>query len=125
MADTRTVHATHPDGTQVVRYDRAGKWFEEHPARQYRRLHLWDAVRRSLELEADGGQILLGRHGGTRFDAKVREERIQRAKAVRAANPDVCGALIPRRVRPDEYVWEPCQKPFAHDDRGHSPELPA
>jgi hypothetical protein len=30
----RTVHADLSDGTQIVRYDRAGKWYAEMPARR-------------------------------------------------------------------------------------------
>lgn len=66
----RTVHAIAADGGEVVRYDRAGKWYLEYGD---------SARRRELSLNAaaslarrPGAQMFTGRPGGRSFDAKVR-----------------------------------------------------
>lgn len=70
----RTVHADHPSGEQVVRYDRPGKWFIEHAAEPQpgRSVTMYDAASRATELAAAGGQVHLGQLGGAAFDAAVR-----------------------------------------------------
>lgn len=72
MAD-RTVHAIHPSGEQIVRYDRAGKWYIElvppsvdAPRRKH--VGVREAARRARELREQGGEILVGLHGGQMFD---------------------------------------------------------
>lgn len=79
----RTVHAENDD-IEVVRYDRAGKWFVETkrprsliPARP---VTLAEAVRVALNCRDRGGAIHLRRPGGTRFDAKVRSFLDDRAE---------------------------------------------
>lgn len=66
----RTVHASLPDGSRVVRYDRAGKWFHEPPTGPAggRRITIAEAVR----LTVDGGTWHPSRPGGLAFDARVR-----------------------------------------------------
>lgn len=84
----RRVHASHPAGEEVVRYDRAGAWYIElvdpsphAPMRD--RVTIKKAVRRALELAEDGlGQIHFGLPGGQTFEARVREE------SKRAKGPD-------------------------------------
>src|ERR1700731_3048920 len=67
----RTVHARYP-GMEIVRYDRAGKWYLEPTdacARQAVTLaEAASAARRGLELD---GQAFIGRPGGQTFDRKV------------------------------------------------------
>lgn len=74
MTSDRTVHAAYPDW-EVVRYDRAGKWFLEptRPMISCRRVTLNAAARAALEGVADGGVIYFGKPGGRMFDAKVRK----------------------------------------------------
>ncbi len=70
----RTVHATLPtQDAEVVRYDRAGKWYVEPRdpelrRRKRRRIALNEAVR----LTVADGTWHEGRTGGRAFDAKVR-----------------------------------------------------
>jgi hypothetical protein len=69
--DDRTVHAVLADGGEVVRYDRAGKWFLEYPYTRMiaaRRLSLKQAVQHATSPDAT---VHLGRRGGTRFRAEV------------------------------------------------------
>ena len=65
----RTVHAVTRDGCEVVRYDRAGKWFIESPHAR-RALTLREAAIVATE---SGAEASLGLPGGSRFDALVRE----------------------------------------------------
>lgn len=73
----RTVHAEHPAGEEIVRYDRAGKWYielvEPSPDAPWRRqVSVWDAVQRARELTKDGfGTIHIGLPGGGMFDRMV------------------------------------------------------
>jgi hypothetical protein len=70
MSDDRTVHATTRDGWEIVRYDRASKWYIEHPVRRQRfAVPLGTAVHHATE---EGATTYLGRPGGKRFDRKVR-----------------------------------------------------
>jgi len=69
-ASDRTVHARTSDGGEVVRYDRAGKWYVEWPGRMRPRRLV--TLREAVEL-AVAGQPLLGQAGGKSFDAKVRK----------------------------------------------------
>ena len=79
MAD-RTVHATFPSGDEIVRYDRAGKWYRESEGRRWA-VSLKEAVRLAL---LPGVTIHLGRPGGARFDAAVsRNARREDIDAVR------------------------------------------
>jgi hypothetical protein len=66
----RTVHATTLHGKQIVRYDRAGKWYLEDPPGRWRvRISLATAV---CEAAQFGSYVYLGKPGGKRFDAAVR-----------------------------------------------------
>ena len=67
--DIRTVHAYTNEGSQIVRYDRAGKWYLENE-RTRTRLSIAEAVRFALN-----GTAFLGRYGGSRFDALVKKAR--------------------------------------------------
>jgi len=72
MSD-RTVHATRANGSEVVRYDRAGKWFLEW-AVTARRKPL--TVAEAAELAAAGDAAWYpNRPGGQAFDARVRKLR--------------------------------------------------
>jgi hypothetical protein len=70
MAD-RTVHASY-SGMEIVRYDRAGKWYLEptDPTLQRRQVSIDQAV--AAARLASEGNVFLGRPGGTAFDKKVR-----------------------------------------------------
>jgi hypothetical protein len=67
MRHDRTVHARLADGREVVRYDRAGKWYIEAdnslPTRRH--ITIGQAVRFAL---LPGSTAYLGRGGGGRFD---------------------------------------------------------
>ena len=73
MAD-RTVHATLGDGWEVVRYDRAGKWYIEHPSpgRKRRAVSVSDAAKFTTEAMNRGeAKLYLRRPGGRTFDRIV------------------------------------------------------
>jgi hypothetical protein len=64
----RTVHGTLATGVgQIVRYDRASKWYVEWPDGQRRHISLGEAVRLAV-----AGRPFYGRPGGMRFDVEVR-----------------------------------------------------
>lgn len=65
----RTVHAISPAGAEIVRYDRAGKWFMEGSAHR-QPMSLADAVDTAL---LPGATVFLGRLGGKLFDARVKK----------------------------------------------------
>jgi hypothetical protein len=62
----RTVHGWSADGGEIVRYDRAGKWFLEYKDRPRARLSVLAAARFARQ-----GGAFLGRPGGARFDKAV------------------------------------------------------
>lgn len=67
--DDRTVHATTSDGVQVVRHNRAGKWYAEQD-RPHRRMPITFAE--AVELAQKPGSVVhYGLPGGGRFDAAV------------------------------------------------------
>ena len=75
----RRVHASHPEGEEIVRYDRQGKWYIElvppspgAPARQ--QVPIAQAVARAKQLVEQGGTIHFGEYGGSSFDRMVRRE---------------------------------------------------
>ena len=75
--DIRTVHARHDCGEEVVRYNRAGKWFIElvppAPSAPLRkRVGIGEAVCRARELLEQGGEVFFGRPGGQSFDARFK-----------------------------------------------------
>lgn len=71
MSD-RIVHADYP-GMEIVRYDRAGKWYFEPTDPRLPRQHVGvkaAALRAKWALE-NGGQVHLGQSGGAVFDRLV------------------------------------------------------
>lgn len=73
----RTVHAANALA-EVVRYDRAGKWYIEPRDRSLPRqlVTVKQAAQYALWMEEhDSGTIHLGRAGGGSFDRAVRNER--------------------------------------------------
>ena len=62
----RTVHGKTADGREIVRYDRAGKWYLESPIDARVAIALADAVRLATD-----GSAYLDRPGGLQFDAQV------------------------------------------------------
>lgn len=79
----RTVHAEDAD-YQLVRYDRAGKWWVEPkysgglvPAR---RVSLAEAVQAAWTMSANGGYIHLRLPGDQSFDAAIRRSARERDK---------------------------------------------
>lgn len=67
--DDRQVHAVTLDGRQIVRYDRASKWYVETSWPYSRRqIDLREAVRLA---RTPGATVVLGASGGRRFDAAV------------------------------------------------------
>lgn len=74
MRDQRRVHAFGDSG-EIVRYDRAGKWFFESKAKliSYRRLTIDEAVEKAIWLwYEDNGSVNFDLPGGSSFDRKVR-----------------------------------------------------
>jgi hypothetical protein len=68
--DDRRVHATTEDGREIVRYDRAGKWYVE--AGDHRRqVTFVEAVRLAT---LAGSTVRSGLSGGRAFDARVTAE---------------------------------------------------
>lgn len=70
----RTVHATLGDGWEVVRYDRAGKWYVEHPppGRERRAVSVSEAARMTTDAMLRGeARINRGLPGGGTFDRIV------------------------------------------------------
>lgn len=70
MNADRTVHATLEDGSEVVRYERAGKYYVEKAGEKPRHVTLGEAVRLAA---LPGTRAHVGRVGGTRFDAAYRK----------------------------------------------------
>jgi len=68
----RTVHA-HCDCQEVVRYDRAGKWWIEMRDGTRYPVSLSEAVSEAAGCEMCDGAIFYGRRGGTAFDRNVRK----------------------------------------------------
>lgn len=77
MAD-RTVHARYP-GLEIVRYDRAGKWYFEPidsslPRQKVTVKQAADAAVWARGYYDEGAHIFLGKAGGTRFDHLVQHD---------------------------------------------------
>lgn len=70
MADRTVLARFSQDGTEVVRYDRAGKYYLESPTER-RRVNLLHAVARTMW---GGGEVFLGKPGGSAFDREYRRE---------------------------------------------------
>ncbi len=72
MSD-RLVHAECA-GFQVVRYNRAGKWYVETRGDGPReRVDITEAAHRALAAKAMGGTVYMGAPGGTVFDSRFRK----------------------------------------------------
>jgi hypothetical protein len=72
VIDDRTVHARGCTGLEVVRYERAGKWYLEASSHNRVSVTLAVAAERAADLSKDGGEVFLGLPGGSRFDIIVR-----------------------------------------------------
>jgi hypothetical protein len=71
--DDRRLHAVTSDGTEIVRYNRAGKWYAERPGLNWRRqIKFSEAIRQAC---LAGATVRLGIPGGGRFDARIKEMR--------------------------------------------------
>ena len=73
--DDRRVHARSAEGMEVVRYDRAGKWYLEPPkglGLKRQSVKIGDAVRFAVWAAENGGAVHFGLAGGTTFDARVK-----------------------------------------------------
>jgi len=81
MSD-RKVHAFAENGSEVVRYDRAGKWWVEHPAGSLlpaRQVSMREAARIAIEFWYErGGSVNFGVPGGSAFDREIRKPKAQR-----------------------------------------------
>lgn len=67
--DDRRIHAVSADGRwELVRYERAGKWFYESPQTR-RQVTISEAVNLA---SVDGMQVRLRVPGGSTFDARYR-----------------------------------------------------
>lgn len=67
----RTVHASNELGWQLVRYDRAGKWYFEHHTEPRQHVTLGAAVNRVTRMP--DWEIYLDLPGGRLFDHRVRK----------------------------------------------------
>lgn len=76
----RTVHARDTAGNELVRYDKAGRWWVEKDGARHRVATVKDAVDHALAMERAGGEILLFQPGGQQFDSKVRGARAKRGR---------------------------------------------
>ena len=71
MDDNRTVHAA-GRGYEVVRYDRAGKWYVEGCDGSRRLVTLDQAVKEAIHIAGrNRSGLFLGRPGGRAFDHRV------------------------------------------------------
>lgn len=76
----RRVHAVLESGAEVVRYDRAGKWYIEWPdgaMKPRRRLNLSKAV---WHATSPGAVVNYGVPGGQAFDSQVRKTYVKRER---------------------------------------------
>lgn len=71
----RIVHGWMADGSEIVRYDRAGKWYvEPAPASGRKR---WQVTCADAARLAVLGKARLGRYGGSAFDRVVQRLRAE------------------------------------------------
>lgn len=74
----RVVHAVSATGTELVRYDTAGKWYIEWPSGSMipcEHVTIAEAARTALRWEAKGGTVLPKSYGGTRLHSEIRKLR--------------------------------------------------
>lgn len=72
--DDRTVHARFATGLEVVRYDRAGRWYFEKEGEKRQRVTIQQAVslvRDALREKEPSVEVFTGKPGGGAFDRKV------------------------------------------------------
>jgi hypothetical protein len=81
VSDDRRVHARFPWGTEVVRYERAGKWYLEARDGARDSIKFLTAVHYGRKAANQGGEVFFGVSGGTRFDAAVRADLAARDDA--------------------------------------------
>lgn len=79
QSDTRRVHARliceNGETLEIVRYERAGKWYSEADGRKLHQLNVVAAAKLARHLQDEsGGSMFLGLPGGATFDRIVREE---------------------------------------------------
>lgn len=70
----RLVHASYP-GMEIVRYERAGKWYLEPTDKNLKRQAVTvtgAAMQAHWGLTQEGGEVFFNRPGGQTFDSKVR-----------------------------------------------------
>ncbi len=72
MSGDRTVHAEGV-AAEVVRYNRAGKWYIEPKDKTKKRRHV--KIKEAAEFAAVAAEVHFGLSGGGSFDALVRRER--------------------------------------------------
>ncbi len=78
----RTVHAS-LGPREIVRYDKGGRWYDEHDQKRVRIPTVHDAAALALTLEDNGGEIYPGQPGGKQFDTKVAGARQRQTRGVR------------------------------------------
>jgi hypothetical protein len=81
--DNRIVHARSGSGeTEVVRYDRQGRWYleERQAGIRIRMKTVQMAAEIALDLEDHGGEVLFGQPGGLQFEAKVNGARAKQSR---------------------------------------------
>jgi hypothetical protein len=81
MSD-RTVHASYP-GLEIVRYDRAGKWYFEPtqtslPRQQVTVGQAADAAIWALDYYKDEAKVNWDRHGGSAFERRIMDDAAER-----------------------------------------------
>ena len=94
MSDDRTVHAWTRDGAQLVRYERAGKWYVEYDPKSMkprRHVSLRAAAAFVVEAEAIGGTYVR-RVGGSALATAVAQTRPMTESAGTYCCPD-CAAV--------------------------------
>lgn len=72
--DDRTVHARLFDGVEIVRYDRAGKWYAEKQALLAPRQHLTLSQAVAMVLNDEDAEVFHGKPGGAMFDRRVKAD---------------------------------------------------
>lgn len=75
--EDRTIHAIRVGVGELVRYDKAGKWYWEPYGGKREALTLGQAVERAMWCQ-EIGRILFNQRGGTTFDSRVRQAMTRR-----------------------------------------------
>jgi hypothetical protein len=72
----RVVHATSPNGAELVRYDKAGKWYVESPLGSLipaRHVSIREAALVAVTWEELGGTVPVQQYGGSRLHTEIRK----------------------------------------------------